>query len=83
MLERVVPPLFFQRLLRRDADHDLRRVLIAYYDGVVVLHLIVDGIGAAVGGLCRHDDTLALLVVSEGDGGVGLQGHLLLERVFV
>ena len=40
-------------------------------------------IGLPLLGLSRHDETLGLLVMADGQRGVGLQRQLLLEGILV
>ena len=64
-----------------DAQFDRHRIPVLDEDLVRINHLILNVVGLAVLGAGRDVQALRVLVVGNGDGGVGLQGNLALIAV--
>ena len=64
-----------------DAQFDRYRILVLNENLILVNHLIFNVVGLAVLGAGRDVQALRVLVVGNGDGGVGLQGNLALIAV--
>ena len=79
ILKCLVPALLLGALARAYGELEPRGVLREHDDFIIVDHLVADGIARAVGAEGSDAEFLALLVVLNGERGVGLELYFLRE----
>ena len=77
ILQRLVPALLLRAFARADGELEPRGILREHDDFIIVYHLVADGIARAVGAQGGDAELLALLVVLDGERGVGLELYFL------
>ena len=77
ILQCLVPALLLRAFARADGELEPRGILREHDDFIIVYHLVADGIARAVGAQGGDAELLALLVVLDGERGVGLELYFL------